>query len=142
MFYIHRTNNTQELKSHLVNLFRVAGIDGKISRDEFELLFVQSRKLGFSDQDLAKITAHDQEEVLNIPDSLEERVQHLFDLVCMVVADHKIDHREILLCQKIAESYGIGQDKVEQLIGKLVIASSNPALSETFLADVEQLLKA
>jgi uncharacterized tellurite resistance protein B-like protein len=140
MLKIHRTRNSQELSSHLINLFRVAAADGKISKDEFELLFILSKKSGISDQDLAKITSENHQEPILIPDTIEERIQHLFDLVCMVVADHKIDHREVGLCQEIARQYGIPNAIVEQLIGKLVIAGETEVISESFLEEIEALL--
>lgn len=123
MIALHRTLNKNELKSHLVNLFKVAAADGKISRDEFELLFQQSRKLGVSDHELAVITAEAAEHHVVVPPSLDERVQHLFDLITMVVADHKIDHREIEICSKIATSYGIHPELTDKLINILVDAS-------------------
>lgn len=124
MIALHRTISKDELKSHLVNLFRVAAADGKISRDEFELLFQQSRKLGVSDHELAVITAEAADHQVIVPPSLEERVQHLFDLITMVVADHKIDLREIEICGKIANSYGINPDVTDKLIAILVEASN------------------
>lgn len=140
MLKIYRTRNSQELSNHLVNLFRVAAADGKISKDEFELLFILSKKSGISDQDLAKITSENKQEQILIPDTIEERIQHLFDLVCMVIADHKIDHREVVLCQEIARQYGIPNAIVEQLIEKLVIAGEEEQISESFLEEIEALL--
>jgi len=138
MLRIYRTQNKEELKTHLTNLFRVAAADGKISKDEFELLFALGKKSGFSDQDLAKITAENQIQL--IPEDLQEKIQHLFDLVCMMVADHKIDPREVLLCQEIALQYGISKSIAKQLIDKLILASEEENISDTFLDEIEDLL--
>jgi uncharacterized tellurite resistance protein B-like protein len=141
MFVIHRSS-AEELKAHLVNLFLVAAADGRISRDEFELLFQLGRKLGFSDQELARITeSHDHIEA-HLPDTLEERVQHLYDLISMVLADHKIDPREVDLCQKIAVHYGIEPSIVTELVQMLIEASSQEKPSPRLLEDIEVLLKA
>ena len=142
MFVIHRSSNQEEIKAHLVNLFLVAGADGRISRDEFELLFQLGRKVGVTDQELARITAEHEQDSLLLPETLEERVQHLFELITMVVADHKVDAREVALCKRIATNYGIAADVVDQLVDKLVAAGDATTLDEKLMGELESLLNA
>lgn len=142
MFVIHRSSSKEEIRAHLVNLFLVAGADGRISRDEFELLFQLGRKVGVTDQELARITADHDDTALLLPETVEERVQHLFELITMVVADHKIHIREVELCKRIALAYGIEREVVDQLVDKLVAAGDEDDLPADLLSELETLLKA
>jgi len=107
-------------RSHFKNLFAVARADGKVDRDEMDLVVGLAEKFHMSTDEVTKIIRNPDSVTLVTPKTQEERVEHLYDLVSVMMVDGKIDEKELFLCKSLAVKLGCGEETIDSLIRDLI----------------------
>lgn len=105
---------TNELKSHFLRLYQIAITDDNFSPLELKMLynFAEERNVPKEELDKILLTASDQFE---IPDSIEKRIEYLFDFSCMIWADGKVDVEEVIALKKYCKKFEFLDENIEEL---------------------------
>lgn len=103
-------------KKYFRNLFLVAIADGKLAPEERELLVGLSMRMGLSIRDSAEIMRNVHHENFHIPDTEEQQMLHLSDIVKTMMIDKEIHEKEYALCLGYALKIGQTEDKLQEII--------------------------
>lgn len=104
-------------KSHLRNLIELAKADGHLHPAEEKLIYKMGEKYGLKDRQVASLLRSGKKTDMQIPDSHEEKMDQLYDIVMMVYADGVVEPSEIEFCEEVVEQFGYDKAIVSWLIG-------------------------
>ena len=109
-----KTEISNELKSHFLRLYQIAITDDNFSPLELKMLykFAEDRNVPKEELDKILLTATNQ---LSIPDSIEKRVEYLYDLSCMIWADGVVDIEERNALKKYCKKFEFLDENIEEL---------------------------
>jgi len=122
---LKRDDKLRTVKDHFRNLIYLSAVDGKIDRRELEFLSYLAFRWGLTQKELEEII----KEVLSKPEVIDrykppktnkEKLDQLFDLIGMMMADGEIDQRELDFCMTIAVKMGLRPSIVPQIIMTIV----------------------
>lgn len=105
---------TTELKSHFLRLYQMAFSDDNFDVLEMQMLYKFAAERGVSKEQLNEILLNPSHET-SIPETLELRVEYLYDLAVMIWADKKVTDDEYLTLKKYCKKF----DFLEENIGEL-----------------------
>jgi len=103
-------------KNSFIHLVQISKTDGKIQKDELELLHKEGRKFGLTDPEIDKLIHSEKEHHYTPPYSLEEKFDHLYNLAEMILADDVIKDNEMKMIKKFAIEAGFEYSKIEELL--------------------------
>lgn len=110
----HKGNRAQ-----LANLVVVMLSDGRIDDREIELLFEISQRMGVSPQELEELLREPPKEII-VPTNATTRRDQLLQVINMMLADGRIDQREMAACEEIAAAYGFDRAIVGTIVQSLI----------------------
>ena len=103
-------------KTHLKNLISLAKVDGHLHEDEKNLLRKVGEKYGLRQKQIQQLIDSEEKFDLNIPESHDQKMNQLYDLVLMVYADGVVDKNEVHFCKQIVNQYGFKEEIVDWMI--------------------------
>ena len=103
-------------KSAFIHLVQISKTDGRIQKDELELLHKEGKKFGLTDPEIEKLIHSEKDQHYAPPYSLEEKFEHLFNLAEMILADDVVKESEHKMIKKFAIEAGFEYSKIEGLI--------------------------
>lgn len=103
-------------KSHLRNLIELAKSDGHLHPDEEKLIYKVGEKYGLKDRQVASLLRSQVKGERHIPESHEDKMDQLYDIILMVYADGVVEPSEIEFCEEIVEQFGYDKTIVQWLI--------------------------
>lgn len=111
----------------LKNLVIMAAADGTLAQAEIAMLIQRCSELGLNETDLENAIdyALSDKPSLKLPDTKEEKLQLLSDLLLVMAADGKLREVEKRLFAVAAAKMNIGQADLDALIDRLVGKNSN-----------------
>ena len=112
-------------RSHFKNLFAVARADGEVARSEMDLVIGLAEKFHMTTEEVTKIIRNPEAVPLVTPKSPEERIEHLYDLVTVMMVDGQINEKELFLCKSLAVKLGLEEDSVDSLVRDLIEMAMN-----------------
>ena len=107
-------------RSHFKNLFAVARADGDVDRSEMDLVIGLAERFHMSTEEVTKIIRNPEAVPLVTPKTPAERIEHLYDLVTVMMVDGQIDEKELFLCKSLAVKLGCGEESVDSLVRDLI----------------------
>lgn len=110
---------TTELKSHFLRLYQMAFSDDNFDVLEMQMLykFAEERKVSKKELDTILLSPyHDS----SIPDSLELKIEYLYDLAVMIWADEKVTNDEITTLKKYCSKFGFLEENLNELTDFLI----------------------
>ena len=109
-----KTEISNELKSHFLRLYQIAITDDNFSPLELKMLykFAEERDIPRGELDKILLTATNQ---LEIPDTIEKRVEYLYDLSCMIWADGVVDIEERNALRKYCKKFEFLDENIDEL---------------------------
>jgi len=133
-------NNYEKKKrrSHFKNLFAVARADGDVDRAEMDLVIGLAEKFHMSTDEVTKIIRDPDAVALVTPKTPKERMEHLYDLITVMMVDGKIDEKELFLCKSLGVKLGCGEENIDSLVRDLLEQAMNGVSPEK---TAEKLLK-
>jgi len=133
-------NNYEKKKrrSHFKNLFAVARADGDVDRAEMDLVIGLAEKFHMSTDEVTKIIRDPDAVALVTPKTPKERMEHLYDLITVMMVDGKIDEKELFLCKSLGVKLGCGEENIDSLVRDLIEQAMNGVSPEK---TAEKLLK-
>lgn len=103
-------------KNHLHTLIALAKADGHLHEDEERLIYRIGEKYGLKDRQIASLIMSKKKRDLQIPESHENKMNQLYDLLLMVHADGVVDENEIHFCEQIAEKFDLKKEVIKWLL--------------------------
>lgn len=106
--------------SQLINLLNCALSDGKFVESEKKFLIEIANRFGMDSNFIENIFHSEIEFNFEMPSAKEEKMQHLIDLVFMMMIDCKITNEEKSFCEEIAIRLGFSAKTIDFLISKIL----------------------
>src|SRR5690606_29640627 len=110
---------TNELKTHFLRLYQIAFSDDNFDVLELQMLYKFAEERGFTSEQLNEVLlnpSHDS----TIPDSLEKRVEYLYDLAVMIWADKKVTDDEYITLKKYCRKFEFLEENITELADYLL----------------------
>ena len=125
-------------RSHFKNLFSIARADGNVDRAEMDLVIGLAEKFHMSTEEVTRIIRNPEDIPLITPKTAEERMEHLYDLINVMMVDGRIDEKELFLCKSLALKLGCSEETIDGLLRDLIEQAINRIPPEK---TVEKLLE-
>jgi tellurite resistance protein len=110
-------NENKKIKlEHFANIVAVAASDGKISKEELELLKDRAIEYGLNETEVKKLIDSAQSLEFIIPMNQIEREEQLSEAVLMSMIDGQISNEEYDICLKIAQKLGFDKKYLNYII--------------------------
>ena len=111
------TNHGKKVnKNAFIHLVLVSKVDGKIQKDELELLHKEGQKFGLTDPEIDTILHNEKDHNYNPPYSLEEKFEHLYNIAEMILADEFVTVSEMKMIKKFAIEAGFRYEVINDLV--------------------------
>lgn len=135
-----KDNGKRISREHYIHLVQVSRADGKINKEECELLHKEGRKFGLTDPEIDMIIEQEANHHYDPPYSLHDKFEHLYNIAEMVLADEIVTEGERRLIKKFAIEAGFSDKTIAALIELLITGISNgedeESLFRKFRADI------
>ncbi|KAB1158652.1 hypothetical protein F7018_08520 [Tenacibaculum aiptasiae] len=105
---------TTELKSHFLRLYQMAFSDDNFDVLEMQMLYKFAEERKISKQELDNILLSPYHES-TIPETLELKIEYLYDLAVMIWADEIVTDDEINTLKKYCVKFGFLEENVTEL---------------------------
>lgn len=115
-FDLFKSRESREKLSHLKNLVAVAAVDGKLEPNEMAALTTVMARDGLTPEDLERCVKNPKSIKFLPPESPEQRVIYLKDMVLLMMCDGDIDERELALCKATAIALGFKHEVIDAMI--------------------------
>jgi uncharacterized tellurite resistance protein B-like protein len=110
----------EKLKSHMRSLYCMAASDDNVSPEELTTMYeIGVNKFGLSPEEINEAVLSGGTTIY-IPETEEEKVEYLFHLTQIALADGSFDENEKFLIKKYALKFGIIENQVDDLIDLMV----------------------
>jgi uncharacterized tellurite resistance protein B-like protein len=135
---LFKSYDKKKRRSHFKNLFAIANADGNIDNDELDLLIRLAEKFHMSTAEVTGIIKDpSRAETVDLK-TREERIEHFYDLITVMLIDGQIDKRELSMCKTFAAKLGFEEPEIDPLTRDLIEKAMNGISPE---ATVENILK-
>ncbi len=126
---------TNELKGHFLRLYQIAFADDNFDKLELEMLYKFASDRGLTKEQLDGILLNPSASV-SIPESIETRVEYLYDLAIMIWADGKVDEDEYVALKKYCKKFGFLDENIEALADYLLESANNGVSKEEIINSI------
>jgi len=110
------TNEIKRKKSHLKNLYSIALADGKIVNEEYDFLLSVANKLYINQSVLQNVIHFPEDISFFVPSHDREKLDQIYDCVCMALIDGDFNEREISICKLISVKLGFRPIIIDHII--------------------------
>lgn len=114
-------NIPTDLKAQFLRLYELALADGNFSPLELKMLYKFGDERNIPKDELDKILLSTTGD-LEIPDTVERKIEYLFDFARMAWADGQVSEDERTSMQKFAQKFGFVEKNIEELVDYLIKA--------------------
>lgn len=112
------TINT-ELQSHFLRLYQIACADQNFDVLEMKQLYKFAEQRGVETEHLDNILKHPVHQ-LEVPKSIEKRIEYLYDLAVMIWVDKEVTEDEYNLLKKYCSTFEFLQENVNDICDYLI----------------------
>lgn len=124
---------------HFASVVKIAKTDDVITEGEQKLLDRAARKLNISEQEYTAILKNPENFPVNPPASYDERIERLYRLAKMILADNEVSKDQILLMRKVAIALSFPSDNVEKVCDEAVHLVMNDNDLEDFTVAIKKV---
>lgn len=121
-------------RDHFAAIVRIALADGVISEEEKAFIDRLAIHLEIEDEEKASILENSDQHPINPPTTKQGRLERLYDLARMVLADHIADEAEKQLMKRMVVGLGFPTDQIEPLIDKAFTLIKDESDQDDFVA--------
>jgi uncharacterized tellurite resistance protein B-like protein len=126
---------SEEIKSHFLRLYQIALADDEFSPLEMRLLYQFANERDISKKQLDEIlTAHTG--LITIPETLEKRIEYLYDFALMIWADKIVTEDEYNALKKYCRKFEFLEDKIIPLAEYLIESAKEGKSKESILLEL------
>lgn len=119
MVTLFESKTTKKNKSLLKNLVALANADEKIAKSELACIFKIGEQKGLTKDQVRQIIKSKKAEQVIVPQSINEKFEHIYDMVQVMLADGIIEDREVGFCVDMAGKLGVRTATRELLVTKI-----------------------
>ena len=126
-----------ELKSHFLRLYQMAFSDDNFDVLEMQMLYKFAEERGLTKEQLNDILlnpSHDS----SIPESLEQRIEYLYDLAVMIWADEKVTDDEYITLKKYCKKFEFLDENITALADYLLDCAKKGLKKEDIINEINQ----
>jgi hypothetical protein len=114
------SNDRDKINSHFLNLFSLAISDAEVTTKELELLYSIGIENGVSSDEVDYLIDNPHKVKFVKPSSTDGILEQLFDFCRMILADQKVDVREVMFFKSLTSHLDITESKSERILDVLV----------------------
>lgn len=103
-------------KKHMMNLIALARTDGNFHEKEVEILYRIGKKYELKSKHINALLDSGLTVEKNLPGNHDQKMEQLYDLVEMMLADGIIAEKEVMFCEKMVKSMGYHSSLLNILI--------------------------
>ncbi|WP_291871048.1 hypothetical protein [Maribacter sp.] len=111
---MEKINISVELKSHFLRLYQMAFSDDNFDLLELKMLYNFAEERGLSKDQLNEILLNPSQESV-IPESLEEKIEYLYDLSLMIWADDIATEDEVNTLKKYCLKFEFLEENIDDI---------------------------
>ncbi|QWX84966.1 TerB family tellurite resistance protein [Cellulophaga sp. HaHaR_3_176] len=112
---MEKINISAELKSHFLRLYQMAFVDDNFDVLELQMLYQFADDRGIPSKELDKLLLNPVNNQSVIPEDLDTKIEYLFDLSQMIIADGVITEDEKNALKKYCKKFGFLEENIEEL---------------------------
>ena len=128
-----------ELKSHFLRLYQMAFSDDNFDIVELQMLYKFAEERGVTKDELDNILLHPSHET-SIPNSIEKRIEYLYDLSVMIWADNIVTDDEKATLKKYCLKFGFLDENIEDLSNFLLDKAKEGLTKEALINLIQEEL--
>lgn len=117
---LFQSRKSREKLSHLRSLVALAFADGKLEDNEMAALAIVMEREGLTPSDLERCIENPKSIEFIPPQTSEQRIVYLRDMVLLMMCDGDIDEREFALCKATAVALGFKHEIIDAMIMDIV----------------------
>ncbi len=110
----------QQALNYFQNLYLIAMADDNLQENERTFLVQVAKQMGLSLRETANVMMNGRNLDFIIPETREEQLAQLEDIIMMMTIDSKIQDKEYNLCLKFALKIGIPKSEFDALIMEVI----------------------
>lgn len=107
-------------KEHYIHLVQASRIDGKISKEEMNMLHLKGKHFGLTDPEIDRIINSEKDHNYTPRYSLKGKFEDLYNIARIIVADGDITEGEKKLMKKMSIESGFEDSKHDGIMGILL----------------------
>jgi DNA polymerase III psi subunit len=136
---LYASGTHKENKSHFASIVRLALVDNVIKKGEQKLLVHLAKGLGITQEEYKDIFKNHHKYPIEPPVSYDDRIERLFNLTKMILADNEIGKNQVFLLQKIAMGLGFLKQNVKRLNYEAIHLVMNEVDLDEFIIAIKKL---
>lgn len=113
------------LESHFLNLYSMALADTEFDESEMATLYKIAADRGISHDEIDSIILNPATVKFTFPETLNEKIEYLYDYAKMILADGRIDEGEVKMLEKFCLKFEFLQENIPSIIDLLLEAAKN-----------------
>jgi len=107
-------------KDAFIHLVQVSRTDGKVHKDELDLLHREGKKFGLTDPEIDKLINSEKDHHYTPPYSLQDKFEHLHNIAEMILADEVVSEKETKMIRRFAIEAGFNDSKIDGIMDILL----------------------
>lgn len=107
-------------KEHFKHLVDIAMADGTIEEQEHKMLIRIGKNLGLTEEEINNLIDSSKNASYSPPYELKKRFEQMYSIVKMVLADGKIEDREMRMATNIGLKSGFAESEMPVLLSVLI----------------------
>ena len=119
---MEHTDIPAELKSHFLELYQIALMDGEFGTLELKMLYEFAEERGISKAHLDELLLQPKNTENLIPETIEKKIEYLCDFTAMIWVDKVITQNERIALEKYIRSFGFLDENIVPLADYLIDA--------------------
>lgn len=126
---------TSELQTHFLNLYSMALADTQFDEKEIAILYRLGEEKGIPKETIdAMLLSPPAPGDLNVPDTLVEKIEYLYDYAKMILADGIVHDDEVKTLEKFCMKFHFEENNIP-VIAQLLIEAARNDMSKSDLVD-------
>jgi uncharacterized tellurite resistance protein B-like protein len=128
---------SENLKAHFLRLYQMAICDDDFSPLELKMLYKSAEERGILPKKLDEILLNPINSKSLIPETIEEKVEYLFDLTVMIWADGVVSENEYSALKKYVAMFGFVEENVKDITDYFIEAVKQGKTKTDILNDLK-----
>ncbi|HIB8182079.1 hypothetical protein [Elizabethkingia anophelis] len=131
------TQISENLKVHFLRLYQMALSDDDFSLAELKMLYKIAEERGVPAESLDEILLNPVNTKNILPQTIEEKIAYLYDLVLMILSDGRIDINERIALEKYIRLFGFTEENISAIAEYLLEAVRNGKTKNDILHEIQ-----
>jgi uncharacterized tellurite resistance protein B-like protein len=111
---------TIELKSHFLRLYNIALADDRFDALELQMLYRFGEDRGIRKEELDKLFLNPVNHASNLIEDLNTKIEYLFDLTSMILADGIVEVDELNALKKYCKKFDFLDENIDEIADYLI----------------------